>query len=54
MPDVVQTYVDTHDIGKVVAVQNDILELYRPDIPSMRRTAISPKSGPSLTTYRPS
>ena len=32
MPQVVQTYVDTHDIGKVVANQNEILELYRLDI----------------------
>ena len=32
MPDVVQTYVDTHDIGKVVAVQASLLELYRQDI----------------------
>ena len=32
MPDVVQTYVDTHDIGKVVRLQRNILELYRQDI----------------------
>ena len=32
MPQVVQTYVDTHDIGKVVANQNELLELYRLDI----------------------
>lgn len=32
MPQVVQTYVSTHDIGKVVANQNEILELYRLDI----------------------
>ena len=32
MPDVVQTYVDTHDIGKVVRLQRNILELYRKDI----------------------
>lgn len=32
MPSVVQTYVDTHDIGKVIANQNEILELYRLDI----------------------
>ena len=32
MPQVVQTYVDTHDIGKVIANQNEILELYRLDI----------------------
>ncbi len=32
MPQVVQTYVDTHDIGKVIDNQHDILELYRLDI----------------------
>ena len=32
MPAVVQTYVDTHDIGKVIAGQRDILEQYRLDI----------------------
>ncbi|MCD7955634.1 MAG: AAA family ATPase [Lachnospiraceae bacterium] len=32
MPAVVQTYVTTHDIGKVVQAQRDILELYRLDI----------------------
>ena len=32
MPDVVQTYVDTHDIGQVVSVQTSLLELYRQDI----------------------
>ena len=32
MPDVVQTYVDTHDIAQVIQVQNDILKLYRKDI----------------------
>lgn len=32
MPDVVQTYVDTHDIALVIARQTEILELYRLDI----------------------
>lgn len=32
MPDVVQTYVDTHDIARVIARQREILELYRLDI----------------------
>ena len=32
MPQVVQTYVDTHDIGKVIDNQQDILALYRLDI----------------------
>lgn len=32
MPAVVQTYVQTHDIGQVVEMQRSILELYRMDI----------------------
>ena len=32
MPAVVQEYVHSHDIGRVVQAQNDILELYRLDI----------------------
>ncbi|MCD7982110.1 MAG: ATP-binding protein [Clostridiales bacterium] len=32
MPAVVQNYINTHDIGKVVQAQRDILELYRLDI----------------------
>lgn len=32
MPESAQIYVDTHDIGKVVANQSEILELYRLDI----------------------
>ncbi|WP_454971054.1 ATP-binding protein [Dorea sp.] len=32
MPDVVQRFVDTHDIGQVVEIQKNILELYRQDI----------------------
>lgn len=32
MPEVVQTYVNTHDIAKVVSIQNEIVELYRLDI----------------------
>ena len=32
MPDVVQTYVNTHDIALVIARQTEILELYRLDI----------------------
>ncbi|MCD8196728.1 MAG: AAA family ATPase [Lachnospiraceae bacterium] len=32
MPAAVQVYVDSHDIGQVVQVQRDILELYRLDI----------------------
>lgn len=32
MPAAVQTYITTHDIGKVINVQREILELYRLDI----------------------
>lgn len=32
MPAVVSTYVETHDIGKVVEMQREIIELYRLDI----------------------
>lgn len=32
MPAAVQTYITTHDIGKVVNIQREILELYRQDI----------------------
>lgn len=32
MPQVVNTYVETHDIGRVIENQNEILELYRLDI----------------------
>lgn len=43
MPDAVQTYVNTHDIGKVIAVQNDILELYRQDIAQYADGSDKPK-----------
>lgn len=32
MPEVVQTYVDTHDTGRVIKNQRDIIKLYRLDI----------------------
>ncbi len=32
MPDVVKTFVDTHDMERVIETQNDILALYRQDI----------------------
>ena len=32
MPDVVKNFFETHNIGKVVEIQNSILELYRKDI----------------------
>lgn len=38
MPQVVQTYVDTHDIGRVIENQKDILEQYRLDISQYAET----------------
>ena len=38
MPDVVQRYVDTHDIGQVVSLQTDLLALYRLDIAKYAET----------------
>ena len=32
MPEVVDTYVKSHDIGKVISIQNEIIELYKQDI----------------------
>ena len=32
MPETVQTYVDTHDIAKVISNQKNILDLYGLDI----------------------
>ncbi|WP_241746968.1 hypothetical protein AB4915_09405 [Bifidobacterium dentium] len=32
MPDVVQRYMDTHDIARVIALQSNLLVLYRLDI----------------------
>lgn len=32
MPEVVDTYVKSHDIGKVISLQNEIIELYKQDI----------------------
>lgn len=37
MPDAVQRFVDTHDIGQVTEIQNNILELYRQDISKYAR-----------------
>jgi len=38
MPQVVQTYVDTHDIGRVIETQNSILAQYRLDISQYARS----------------
>lgn len=43
MLEVVQTYVDTHDIAKVVAKQNEILALYRLDIAKYAEGSDKPK-----------
>ncbi len=43
MPQVVNTYVNTHDIGLVVSGQNDILELYRQDISQYAESGDKPK-----------
>ena len=39
MPQVVQTFVNSHDIGKVIANQNEIIELYRLDIAKYAKTS---------------
>jgi len=38
MPAVVQQFIDTHDIGEVLRLQNDILALYRQDIMKYSKT----------------
>lgn len=43
MPKVVQTYVQTHDIGRVLREQNEILELYRQDIAKYANESDRPK-----------
>lgn len=43
MPEVVQLYVDTHDIARVVSKQNEILELYRLDIAKYAEMSDKPK-----------
>lgn len=43
MPEVVQTYVDTHDIAKVVTKQTKIMELYRLDIAKYAEGSDKPK-----------
>lgn len=43
MPKVVQTYVETHDIGRVIKIQNEIIELYRQDITKYAGESDRPK-----------
>lgn len=43
MPDVVQTYVNTHDIGQVIEVQTGILEQYKLDIAKYAEESDKPK-----------
>ncbi|MCI1211099.1 ATP-binding protein [Bifidobacterium tibiigranuli] len=39
MPEIVQRYVDTHDIAQIVTLQHDILDLYRLDIAKYAETS---------------
>lgn len=43
MPKVVKTYIDTHDITRVIASQNEIIELYRQDIAKYADASDRPK-----------
>lgn len=43
MPRIVQSYVQTHDIGRVIQEQNEILELYRQDIAQYASESTRPK-----------
>lgn len=43
MPKVVQTYVESHDIGRVIKIQNEIIELYRQDITKYAGESDRPK-----------
>ena len=43
MPKVVQTYIETHDIGRVLREQNEILDLYRQDISKYATESDRPK-----------
>ena len=43
MPKVVETYVKTHDIGRVLKAQNEILDLYRQDIAKYVAASTRPK-----------
>lgn len=43
MPKVVQTYIDSHDIGRVIKAQNEIIELYRQDITKYAEESDRPK-----------
>lgn len=43
MPKVVKTYIDTHDITRVIANQNEIIELYRQDIAKYADASDRPK-----------
>ena len=43
MPNVVQIFVDTHDVGAVIAEQRDILESYRSDIAKYADNTDKPK-----------
>ena len=51
MPEVVSTFIETHDIGKVIEKQKDILALYRQDISKYSKKT-KPKLQMSLTGSR--
>ena len=51
--DVVQRFVDTHDIGQVVEIQKSILELYRQDIwKDIRNCPLEIKNKDCLLVYQ--
>ena len=43
MPEVVDTYINSHDIGKVISLQNEIIELYKQDITKYSDDSDRPK-----------
>ncbi len=43
MPEVVNAYISTHDIGKVISLQNAIIELYKQDISKYSLESDGPK-----------
>lgn len=43
MPKIVETYIQTHDIGRVIKEQNEIIDLYRQDISKYARESDRPK-----------
>ena len=52
MPEVVQRYVETHDIAQAVGLQRDILALYRQDIAKYTQSKDSAKVRAIFETVR--